>query len=482
MRSLRSYFTRSTVATATALSLLAPPLQAAEPATSSPDEAYHFENARQLYMNDQYLAAAESFEALHRDTGKPLYLYYAGLAREGAGHDAHATLHWQRALRAGLDQIFTPKARSRLEQAAGRTASFTITIEPATLAAGATLELTQRGSSDRRPLVVSLDDFPLHLEPGEWTATLTPRHASFERPAVTFTVAPGTRQLTQAFVLRPLEHPTTLDFGPAEAVRAGIVLTLRDPEGLAPERRETIRETRFSVPLRAGVWTYSLEAPGFLSQSGTLTAGSGGPALAVVLVPVAASRPDEPPALLPPPTRRRVALGLGLASIGPAVAGITLTAVAARTKVAADMDGNLDEVALKPANDRHLGGALLLGTTVGLWTGTVLTALPLRRRAWYGATAAGAALAVGGLAWNLGTFAAFRDEHFTDGTGEAPCELCGSLSPDQWSRDRAHVVASSLVLGLGAGLLVTTVTNLVTARRRSSLAFRPTANGFALRF
>ncbi|MCY0989469.1 hypothetical protein OV203_20180 [Nannocystis sp. ILAH1] len=482
MRNFRSRLSRASIALATALSLGSSSVQAAEPAAISPEEARRFEEARQRYADDQYLPAAELFEALHHDTGNPLYLYYAGLAREGAGHDAHAALHWRRALRAGLDETFAAKAQGRLDQLKSRTTEFTFTVTPAPLTDGAGLELRYRGPGERRPLVVTKGDLPLHLEPGDWSATLTSKHPGFESLAVPLSVARGAPQLAHAFEMRPIEHPATFELGPEEAVRAGIVLTLRDPDNLAPERRETLSNARFTAPLRAGLWNYTLEAPGHRSQSGTLTVGPGAPPLTIMLAPANSTPPTTSDALLAPPMRRRLALGYGTASIVPAVAGVTLTALAAKTDVPAALNGNLAENSLKPVNDRFLGGGLLLGTTIGLWTGTVLTALPLRRRAWYVAVGAGGALAVGGLAWNLGTYAAFRDEHFTDGGQGSPCDLCGSLSPDEWKRDRSHLLASTLVLGVGAGLLLTAATNLIIARRRPSLALRPAPTGFSIRF
>jgi hypothetical protein len=482
MRSFRSRLSRASIALLTALSLGSASVQAAEPAASSPEEARRFEEARQRYADDQYLPAAQLFEALHDDTGNPLYLYYAGLAREGAGHDAHAALHWRRALRAGLDETFAAKAQARLAQVQARTTAFTFTVTPAPLTDGASLELRHGGAGERRPLVVTQGDLPLHLEPGDWTATLTAKHPGFERLAVPLSVARGAPQLAQAFELRPIEQPATFELGPEAAVRAGVVLTLRDPDDLAPERRETLTDARFTAPLRVGSWDYTLEAPGYQSQSGTLMVAAGAPPLTITLTPATSTAPTTSDALLAPQARRRLALGYGLASIAPAVAGVTLTALAARTDVPADPNGNLAENALKPVNDRFLGGGLLLGATVGLWTGTALTALPLRQRAWYAVLGAGGALAVGGLAWNLGTYAAFRDEHFSDGGDGRPCDLCGSLSPEEWKRDRGHLLASTLLLGLGAGLLVTATTNLIIGHRRTSLALRPSPTGFSLRF
>ena len=198
----------------------------------SPAEARRFDDARKLYATNKYLPAAERFEGLHADTQNPQYLYYAGLAREGAEHDAHAIRHWQQALRLGLDRDFTAKAQAHLDQARLRTTALTVTVAPAALADGATLEL-RATTGQRQTIVVPLTDLPVHLEPGTWAATLTPRDPGFQPLELRLTIVRGTSTLVQEFRMKAIEHLTTFEFTPTDAPLTGLVLTLQDPKNLA---------------------------------------------------------------------------------------------------------------------------------------------------------------------------------------------------------------------------------------------------------
>ncbi len=463
---------RAGVCVWTALSLLAAPVaRASEPAGLSVAASERFEAARRLFADDDYLPAADGFEALHRDFGDPLFLYYAGLAREQAGHDAQAIVHWKRALRDGLDDVFTEKARARLAQAHARTTAVTIFVAPAALADGATLELRYRGAGNRKPLTVSLADLPLHLESGDWTATLTVKHPGFQRTAVPFTIVKGTAESTQTIAPAPVEHPVRFELAPQEAVAAGIELTLRDPENLAPERHETIRSARFSASLRVGTWRFIAESPGRSPQTGSFDAGPGVPPVPLSFPSAAVSPgvPGEP--LLPKKTRRRLALGLGLGGLVPATVGGVLTGLAARDEARLPGLGDLPEVPLDSIGNKFVGGSLLLGGAVGLWTGSALTAAPLRRRSWGALLGVSAAVSVGGLVYHLLVFTRAA-EHFNDGPEEdMPSSPWDGLTRSQWQGDKTHLIASSLVFGFGTGLVLSAAANLIARKaRRNSVA------------
>ena len=487
VRRLAGGFRRAAVALVVAASLLPAPVRALEPAPQSPEEAARFEEARQLYADDHHLAAAAAFEGLHRDTGNPLYLYYAGLARENAGHDAHAVLHWQQALRAGLDETFTGKAQTRLDQAKARTTAFAISVTPVALAEGATLELRYRGAGNREPLVIAPADLPLYLEAGDWTATLVAKHPAFEKLALPFTVARGTPHFEQHFALPPIEHAVTFEIGPREALAAGVALTLRDTEGLAAERpAETLRSARHTVPLRAGTWDYTASAPGYGARSGSLTSAPGALPIAISLQSTAARPVGNPGAALSPRARRRLALGLGLGALAPAIAGGVLTGMAARDETTTRMYEKWPESYLAQVHDRYLGGLVLIGAAGGTWVGTAMTFAPLRKGAWHATLGVGGALGVGGLAWNLVTYSTTRSAYFNDGKAPPPhdmCETCGSVTRDEWKSNKIAVVGSSFLIGLGAGLVVAAVSNLLAARARpQKVALQPAANGLRLRF
>ena len=494
MRSLSPHPLRpASIALFTALTLLAPTARAAEsgPAggaarspTQVPGENDRLEKARTLYAADDYLPAAVAFEGLHDDTQNPLYLYYAGLAREGAGHDAHAIRHWQQALRLGLDSEFVQKAQSRLDQARARTTALTITVDPPGLASGATLEL-RAAVGQREPVVVALAELPVYLESGKWTATLIPGHPAFAKLELPLTITRTAPTASQQFKFKAIEHPTTFEFTPDTASLAGVVLTLRDPDELVPERRVPVDANPQTIALRAGTWHYTLEAPGHPARSGTVRVTPDGPpvTLALPTTTVAGTAKD---ALLPKPTRRKLALGLGIGGLAPAAAGAVLTILAVSDQSNAPMMGGYyNEKDLLRANTFFGVGPMLLASAGGLWLGSVVSALPARRRAWYGVLGTGAIVGVAGVAWNAGTYPQ-RNDDFADNTLQE-----SNVAEGDWTRFKTHMVASSALIGLGVGLCISSVAALISARtlkRRRSETTRvelrsdPIRPGFALRF
>lgn len=497
---MRTLFTRrlvrSSIALATALSISAGPARASGPASADPSEASDLAQAKKQYEEGRYLPAAERFEQLHTRAPRPQYLYYAGLARENLGHDAHAILHWQRALQDGLAPDTATRARTRLEQARTRTTALTLELTPSAVLDGAFLELRYLGAGGRQPLVFALTDLrrpdgtlaPIHLEAGKWTATITPKYPGFDKLAAPFQIPVDTAAQSLALTFTAIEHPTTFELAPPAAVRAGVTLTLHDPAELSPDRHERPSSASITLPLRAGDWQYTLEAPGYAPRSGTLTAAPGASPHTFALTPATGADPRN--ALLPQKSRRRLALGLGLASIPTLAAGAALTGIGVKHENEAerlqqtDPNGNLPEVPLDQASDRYLVGSVFLGATAGLWVGSVATALPLKRRAWLGLLGTGVIVAAGGLGWNLVTYAAFRRDHFYDTCPKtAPLPpLCENVTPGDWSKDKAHHLASGIVLGLGAGLLVAPVINLIAARRHRSSFASSSPAGILFRF
>jgi hypothetical protein len=280
---------RASVAALTALTLLAPPVRAAEPAAAS-DEAIKLDKARTLYAADQYLPAAEIFEDLHARSKNPQYLYYAGLAREGAGHEAHAIRHWQTALTLGLDPEFKPKAETRLAQAKARTAAFTVTVDPPGLATDATLELTP-ASGNRRTISLPLADLPVHLDPGDWIIKFTPKNSAYSPEELTLNVPRGTQQISQKISPKAALHPVIFELTPKPANLSdrGIKVTIKDPDGLTPDQPIPVTENPFTADLRPGTWHYTLETPGHppITNTFTVTANT-----SIVPIPLAAA--DDP--------------------------------------------------------------------------------------------------------------------------------------------------------------------------------------------
>ncbi len=463
---------RAGIASFTALTLLAAPVHAAEPARASPEESARFEKARDLYTTDQYLPSAEIFEELFATTNTAVYLYYAGLAREGAGHEAHAILHWQHALKLGLDPDFKEKAQNRLTQAKTRTTALAATVKPAGLASTATLELTST-SGTRKPITLAFAELPVHLEPGNWTATLTTKHPAFEPVTLPLVIARGSSTLAQEFTPKAIEFPTTIEFAPKDTpLAAKLVLVLHDTEDLVEDVRIPVTSNPLIVPLRRGSWQYTLEAQGQEPMTGTLTVTAN--ALPFV-IPLPTGRNDSE-ALLPKPTRRKLALGLGIGALAPAVAGATLTGIAVKADPGRSTTSLLENNLRRP-NDFHLLGMTFIGSSVGLWIGAIVARSNTRRRGWHATLGSGLALLAIGVAWNTATYASRRHPDFQDDDD--------ILTASEWSYHKTHVLPSAIAIGLGAGLILSATAALIAAknqRRAGRTSFHIAPTGLSLRF
>lgn len=464
---------RASIAALTALTLLASPVRAAEPAATSPEEAAKFEKARTLYVADQYLPAAEIFEDLHATTQNPQYLYYAGLAREGAGHEAHAIRHWQTALTLGLDPEFKPKAETRLAQAKARTAAVTVTVDPPGLATGATLELTP-ASGNRKTISVPLADLPVHLDPGDWTIKLTPQNPAYSPEELLLNVPRGTQQISQKFAPKAVLHPVIFEITPkpSKISDRGIKVTFKDPDGLTPDQPIQVSENPFTANLRPGTWHYTLESPGHppITNTFTVTADT-----SIVPIPLTSDRP-EPNALLAKPTRKKLALGLGVSSIAPIIPGAVFTRLASQDNGTLSPQG-IVATSIRTPSDRYLGGVGLIGGGVGLMIGAALASAPISRRGWYATLGTGISVGVVGLAWNTITYATMRFPQLR--------EPDNRITPEQWSDHKLHIIPSAALIGLGAGIVVSATAALLTersARKNNRVKLHFNHSGFKLHF
>jgi hypothetical protein len=122
---------------------------------------------------------------------------------------------------------------------------------------------------------------------------------------------------------------------------------------------------------------------------------------------------------------------------------------------------------------------ILLGAGAGLWTGTLISALPVKRRAWYIALSLGLAFGAGGLGWNIGTLGVRRDQFNDNGM----CPTCGSLTPDEWKTTKISLLPSSFLIGLGTGIFLASTTNLIAARQQNrKFSIRPASTGLQINF
>lgn len=140
--------------------------QSPAPAASRPDMA------RQAYAQRDFLRAARMYEALFTETHAAKFLYNAGMAREAAGHDAQALLHWREYLRLTKDGDADERGQLLRQMAAARRRTAPIRLLVASPHA-ATIELRYTADTDRDPLRITVQGRQdLDLEPGPWTAAI----------------------------------------------------------------------------------------------------------------------------------------------------------------------------------------------------------------------------------------------------------------------------------------------------------------------
>lgn len=396
----------------------------------------------------RFVEAVRLFEALaaaHPEA--PKYHYFAGLAREAAGDDTAAYVHMRRFLASDADH---PTERKR---AARRTMAILARTIKVDLRAPAhkdplTLSLTRTGATHtgEPPILVPLAALTrsdgvhvLALTPGAWELALDPaRFGENEVRPQRIDVPAAAQTLKISLTPVPIRHELTLDLGPARALHRGITLELRSSTGASLTFTAESPSVRRELP--PGTWTYEARARGFLPRKHTLEL-DGPVALDVNL----ASKWTED-------RRKRLKLGLGLTGAGLAtgIVGTALLAYAnSRLKSPGPEPGPGVETVGEPALIVADFGSALLGTTLGMWIGAASG--PSRsRRLWFAEAAVASAGIVAGASWY-----GVRAPSAKEPREHRP----GSI----FDIDADVLVAASL-LGLGAGLLTSTVANLISDR------------------
>ncbi len=396
--------------------------------------------------------AVRLFEALvaaHPDV--PKYHYFAGLARESAGDDTAAYVHMRNYL---ASDTKNPAERKR---ATRRTAAILarttkLTLQTPAYTAPVNLRLTRLGAAHRNaaPLVIPLvavrttgETHELALTPGEWEIALDPaRLGDMEAVPRRINVFDGMRTMTVEISTRPVRHELTLELGPARALKRGIRLDLHRINGPTLGLKTRAPEVRRELP--PGTWVYEVQARGFLPQTQTIELN--GPHL--VTLELAPKWSDD--------RRKRLKLSLGLAGAGLAtgIAGAALLAyadnllkhpIAIPKSNSSESANEIDAPALIYAD----AGSALLGTTLGIWLGAA-SRVSRSRRLWLAELAIGAVGVAGGASW----FAIYVTNDF-DRMSAPP----SSLGTSEWQAPTA-----SGLLGLGAGLLTSTIVNLTSHR------------------
>lgn len=388
----------------------APAVGPAAPAAGARDE--RAARAADLYRRAQFVGASLEFEALHRDyPGEPRFLFNAGTTRFAAQHYADAIVHFNAYIaRADVAAADRKEAQAQLDEARNRVASVS-------LSADADPDARDEVTFVVRRLVRGVPD---------------------RRSALTFTAPPIAGVATQVVLLDPGGWSL-------ETRAGGVTVPARSftVEGLAPQRMHVPRVA--AAPI----------VPVSPTPQNSITP----------------TTPTPPPTDAPTTTRPRP-LVVGLLVGGGIVSGTGVALLgtgAVRRAGLADCDGNLEDckVPLGKAVWLRDAGAGTLGGGVGVLAGGLVWLVrdaDLRRKLWIGGAVVGGLAAVGGAAGAVATTRAYRDAHFApidawapyySGPGDAPLKA-----------------TSAAVLGLGVGLLTSSVASLVIQKLRPGTGLR----------
>lgn len=471
----------------------ASPTVAAAPAPEGDGEAKH------LYNERKYPEAAQAFEKLWTATGTSKYLFNAAMARELAGHESHAYLLLRRYLATpGLQTDEAERARGRLEALRRRAVAVRLVIVPEGKAPAGlviTLERTPSGSihdAGRVPVEVSGEllaalavpelpgAFDLFLEPGPWVLAGTAEGRAPGKQEVK--IAPGQAQLALALPeLPPPDFDVTANFAPPEAVAAGVDVTLTR-DGEAP-RNERVNAPALAWKLPTGAYRLSARAAGFLPVDAPFVVDRQPVALDVRFVPAQ----TDPPPVTPP--RKGWVIGQAIGGGVLAVGGIALLAVGGghwRTtltrygqfagKNAADWDvasGNLFT-----SWKTYAAGAGLLGAGFGLGVGAVLTHFEAKFKkpkvVWGVGAGVGAALAiVGGIVEGRAGSGLSATQH--DHAAQFAALADGAQNDFAGATHRGG--AGAALLGLGAGVALSSILGLVRKPRAARTSVLPSGTG-----
>lgn len=379
--------------------------------------------AKQLFTEARYPEAAVRYEALWANAPIPKYLFNAAMARELAGHEAHAYLHLLEYL--ALDSLGpaeVEKARARLEALKQRTVALRLTVTPAPASLRATLELKVTGAPTdvgRVPLTLDPETlrrasgagatgtYDLYVEPGTWKlAVVAPGYAP-QHPEIS--VAEGEKRELAVNLApeTPLAVPLTVRFGPVAAVAAGIEVIAES--GSRSVRHPVPPSGVLTLELPAGNWTLRASAADFKVKSISVELVSQPQSLAYELEPL-----DQVHARN---SRTRLARGLKIGGAVTAAAGLGLAIVGGiATQPSYDSFVSCNGMAGCYERGVHReqwralwlydAGALLAGAGAGAAIYGAILGRDNARASWKARLGTGAALASLGLIIGVATYAA----------------------------------------------------------------------------
>ncbi len=311
------------------------------------------------------------------------------------------------------------------------------------------------------------------------TAEAAPAPASLQLPAGLWLIeatAPGFLPSTREFTVdatRPeqtLQWPLLPDsahadvrFPVAAPGAPGVALSVRSTAGDARWTCTLQREDACTLRLPRGEWVVEARAAGFTSASETFVVAPNIPiSVPLSLAPAAELSPRTAPRpTIPPNMRKRLVLGLGLASAPVFAAGLGL-AVAGRLQYAGQLYGDACDGsyrvgcanALYAPVHRTSAGLGLLGAAAGLLATGITGAFGVGRGVWLIELSVGGVLTAAGAGWIAGN-SVFLDRAYQS----------GPLSDVVARADRR--LGASMTLGLGVGVMAGALTGLLVHRRHA---------------
>ena len=437
---------------------------AGAPAAASP------ELARQAYARRDFVRAVRLYEALFAATGAAKFLFNAGMAREAAGHDGQALLHWREYLRLAGDIAADEREQLSRQMAAAqrRTAHVRLLVASAR---PVVLDLRRDGAGDSDPIRVTVQGrMDLDLEPGPWTAAAVGSSRPPDRfvAAVTADAAPQECRIDPGPPPAPAARPITVRFGPRDAVRGGVAVSFSGPR---PVPARTVRTPATSLQLSPEPWVVRARSPGYLPAEVALG-------------------PTSPPAVdielrrdWAGPLNTGLGLGFAVGGAGLLAVGVTLAARGAREyhniRAAIPDDRPLtrsEADTLLWSTRAKTTGFGLIGAGLGAGVAALTNGLGGDRRALAAEAGIGAALTLVGAIGLPLTKAGYR--HDTTPSTATLADL-----RDRRLRDHAFGAALGGGLGLLAGALAALVVRAVirrTTRHPQRLQVSPRTDGLAL--
>lgn len=435
------------------LALLAPP---------GTNEDERLQAARQDYKEDRFGPAAWAFEALAKDYPENAkYHYFAGLARENAGHDTHAALHLRQFL---ASDAGTPEEREIAKKRVAAIAKRTTRVR-VSLPSGESPKALQISYTGPKPpaavpkLTIPVDTLPregtayeLTLEPGVWDLDAAPRQiGDLYLDTTRIEVQAGEPLKFVKLKTSPVIHELELTLGPPKAVRRGVKIHLRRNELPPEDHTFTTRADTTRQELLPGTYTYEATARGFRPAQGELRVRQ--PTFETITLT---------PKLDPQERRRRLTLGLSLAGAGLITGAAGTASLIIGQQRLDTIEPNAEGIdkynARKPLVLGEVGAGLL-GATAGLWLGSLATPA-MGKNAWHSELAIGALGAAAGAALYGLEMNRWKREYSQ-----------GDYISNALLERRPLLIMSGALLGFGIGLVASGASGLASLKgHRSSPA------------